>query len=84
MISPLLIYTTVKTLEDLTNAATGDDSLKNSVRLGFGKFVDKVQSPMTQMTPYKYVLFNRWKSCAQYIIITQKVKIGGGICSCWW
>ena len=33
----------------LTSGADG------TVRLGFGTFVDKVQSPMTQMTPYKFV-----------------------------
>nr|XP_018671881.1 G-protein coupled receptor 98-like isoform X2 [Ciona intestinalis] len=37
----------VATLQELTQGGTG------SVKLGFGKFVDKVQSPMTQMTPYK-------------------------------
>jgi len=37
----------VKTLETLTKGG------KDSVKLGFGKFVDKVQSPMTQMTEYK-------------------------------
>nr|XP_039274738.1 uncharacterized protein LOC120348632 isoform X3 [Styela clava] len=39
----------VKKLRQLTQG--GEDS----VRLGFGKFVDKVQSPMTQMTPYKLI-----------------------------